>query len=230
LSFVHSYIIEDKKDGLIVIDTGFPNAERSTNILVDAIRLAGYDPKDVKHILITHGHPDHIGNVHALQQFSGAAIWMNTKDASYLKDASNGYPAVYKKDGSLYTGMPPSYSAQVQHEFNEGDTLPLAGGIKVIATPGHSLGHVSFLLKRHSGIIFMGDALTNVNGQFDLPPNFVDVAKEVQSIDNLLAENFDKIAFGHGNYISSNGKKLLQNFAERISYDDVKSEFGIPTK
>lgn len=228
LDFVHVYVIESKKDGLIVIDTGFPEKVNGNNILLEGIRRLGKDPRDVKHILISHAHPDHLGNAAELQQISGAQIWMSEADAPILEEKGRDYRPVYKKDGSLYTGMPPIQKARVAHKTKDSELIPLAGGILVIALPGHSLGQQGYLLKQHGGILFIGDAVTNVKGKMDLPPNFEDVKTEMESIHKLEHYKYDKIAFCHGDYIGKNGQILFFKHWSGISYQDVQGDFGIP--
>lgn len=206
LDFVHIFVIDDKKDGLIIIDTGYPEKIDGVNILLAGLKKAGKDPAKVKHILISHAHPDHFGNAAELQKISGAMIWMSAIDAPVLEDKDVDYPIIYKKDGSLYTGMPPIQKAVVNKKIKDGDVIPLAGGIKVIGTPGHSLGHEVFLWKRYGGILFIGDAVTNINNNMDLPPNYENVQTEKASIKKLFNYKFDKIAFCHGDYIGKNAR------------------------
>jgi glyoxylase-like metal-dependent hydrolase (beta-lactamase superfamily II) len=228
LDFVNVHVIESKKDGLIVIDSGFPENVKGSNILLEGIRELGKDPRDVKHILISHAHPDHLGNAAELQQISGAQIWMSETDAPILEDKGTDYRAIYKKDGSRYTGMPSIQKAQIAHKTKDGELIPLAGGILVIATPGHSLGHQAYLLQQHGGILFVGDAVTNVNGKMDLPPNFEDVKTEIQSIHKLETYTFDKIAFCHGDYIGRNGQDIFFKRWNGTTYQDLKNNYGIP--
>lgn len=95
----------------------------------------------VKAIVLTHGHPDHFGAVAEVKKATGAPLLMNWDDGWFLKP-----------DGQLNEGQ----------EIAIGKTL-----IKVIATPGHSLGSVCLLVDDQ---LFSGDTLfADTYGRTDLP-------------------------------------------------------------
>lgn len=209
LVFVHAFFIDDLKDGLIVIDTGYPPAQGNANPVLVAIDALGRKPQDVTHILITHAHADHIGNVSDLQAASGATIWASAVDAPILeaKEVLRPYQTM---DGRPPKPFPSIKAATVQKRTHDGEIIPLAGGIEVIATPGHGMGHQAFLWHRHAGILFVGDVVTNVGNRMELPPNYENLDAEKQSIRKLLDYSFDKIAFSHGTYISHDGSRVFR--------------------
>ena len=67
---VNIYIVETT-DGCAVIDTGFP---RSTGKIIRAVTAIGRRPNDIRHILISHAHPDHMGSAGSLKRETGAAV------------------------------------------------------------------------------------------------------------------------------------------------------------
>jgi glyoxylase-like metal-dependent hydrolase (beta-lactamase superfamily II) len=207
LSFVYIFFIDDPEDGLIIIDSGYPVS--TVTPILEAIHALDKAPEDVKHILITHAHPDHIGNAHDLQTATGAAIWMSAEDAPILEGREK-FRAFQTMDGSPPRKLLICQPATVQHTTHHGDILPLAGGIEVIATPGHSLGHQCFLWRQHKGILIMGDATTNVDNLIELPPSYESLETEQESVRKLCGYHFDKIAFSHGNYVAHNGDTLFR--------------------
>jgi glyoxylase-like metal-dependent hydrolase (beta-lactamase superfamily II) len=80
LRYVLSYAFE-YRDGVAVVDTGWP-AEQAWDGLVAGLAEAGYQPADVRAILVTHGHADHFGLARRLREASGAWIGMHEADAA----------------------------------------------------------------------------------------------------------------------------------------------------
>src|SRR5688572_7997953 len=58
-------------DGLILIDSA---QEPLVDHVIDIIRMVGFDPKNIKHILLSHGHLDHLGGATSIQPLSGALV------------------------------------------------------------------------------------------------------------------------------------------------------------
>jgi glyoxylase-like metal-dependent hydrolase (beta-lactamase superfamily II) len=94
----------------------------------------------------------------------------------------------------------------------EGDELlPIAGGIQVIHTPGHSAGHIALFLKE-SDLLIAGDLCQNI---FGLSPSTVyeDRALGMKSILKTTEFNFERAVFGHGRPIMSGAaKKIREKF------------------
>ena len=209
LGAVNTFLI-DSGDGLILIDAGYPDQAQS---ILDAIRSFGKSPKDLRHILITHAHTDHIGSLATLQRETGAETYVHSVDAGVTRGEGSGraiLPAPGLFNQLLFRFfIAPALKmvstiepAEVSHEVNHGDVLPLAGDIEVIFTPGHSLGHVSYLWKQHGGVLFVGDAAANF---FALAPMiaYEDYPKGVVSLKKIAGYSFEMAGFGHGRAIKS---------------------------
>ena len=108
----------DTGDGLILIDGGY---EKTADIVVENLETLGYSIKDVKYILISHGHGDHSDAVPKLKALSGATTFMAEEDVKYLKGF---VPDVFLKDGDV---------------ISLGNTE-----ITCLKTPGHTEGTFSF--------------------------------------------------------------------------------------
>lgn len=208
LTRVHLFVIDDPADGPIVIDTSAPKPEGTENPVVQVLRQLGRQPQDVQHVLLTHAHPDHIGNVGEFQRQSGAAVWMNPLGARLLEASPVTLLPVRIRGGGTRTPAAVT-SATVQRRITGGETIALAGGLTVIDTPGHSQDHQSFLWHRHGGVLFIGDAVTNEDGRLGFAPFYDDLADEQRAVDTLLGHTFEKVAFGHGDYIARQGRERL---------------------
>lgn len=130
----------DTGEGLIVIDPGYP---QSIYLVVDAIWRLGYKPEDVKIILHSHGHYDHLGGTRALAELTGAKTYISEPDAPYA-------------DGSVDL----TWARELGHVYHEaftpdvilhdGDVVKL-GNTEILCwiTPGHTPGTTSFLFDAH---------------------------------------------------------------------------------
>jgi len=72
----NAYLIEGQ-DGLTLIDAGFPNKEAA---VFGALRELGRSPAQLKHLILTHGHPDHIGSAAAIVRKTGARTYLHPLD------------------------------------------------------------------------------------------------------------------------------------------------------
>lgn len=209
ITAVHLFVIDDPSDGVVVIDSSTPSGEGAEDAVSQVLSQLGKSPKDVRHLLITHAHPDHIGNAGAFQRLSGASIWMNPLGAQILEAERPMILPINIRGGGVRDNKPLIRSATVQHKIVDGQMIDLAGGIEVIDTHGHSADHQSFLWHRHGGVMIAGDAVTNENGQMDFAPFYDDADEELRSVVKLVGYSFDKMAFGHGDYIPHDARAVF---------------------
>lgn len=96
----------------------------------------------------------------------------------------------------------------IDHWLNDGDVLPVAGGMQVIHTPGHSAGHISLLLKQE-GLLIAGDICANF-GSAALSTVYEDAQLGRKGIIKAAAFDFDTAVFGHGNALRGNAAAKLR--------------------
>jgi glyoxylase-like metal-dependent hydrolase (beta-lactamase superfamily II) len=145
------YIVgsESTKEGMIVD----PGAEAET--ILESVKELGLE---IKLIVLTHGHIDHIGALKNVKEATGAEMAVHTDDAKTLHDRS------------LSSVFGPSYQAPPPPDrlLKGGDSLDF-GDMRflVLHTPGHSPGGICLL---GNGVVFSGDTLFNYGiGRYDLP-------------------------------------------------------------
>lgn len=125
------YLLETE-DGLVLIDAMNPE-QRYLDAIVQGIRDTGYEPEDLKVILLTHGHGDHYGLSGKLREMSGAKIYMTETDYDLARNITVGRfpPMDWEVDGYLTDGQ----------DFTFGGTT-----IHCVLTPGHTQGCMSYII------------------------------------------------------------------------------------
>ena len=154
------YLLIDGNE-LTVIDTGLAGSDRK---ILAYIRSLGRSPGDLKRILITHSDRDHIGSLAALRRQTGARVLADTIEAEAIAHARPSRPLQRRGlRGAMFGVMgvfAPQAPSTVDEVISEGQTLPILGGLRVLSTPGHTPGHLSFYLKRQK-VLFVGDSLAS---------------------------------------------------------------------
>jgi glyoxylase-like metal-dependent hydrolase (beta-lactamase superfamily II) len=208
LGGVNAFLVETDDGGLVLVDTGTRKDARAIGL---AVRALGHVPRDVRGIVVTHLHGDHVGGLATVKAKTGAQVWMHPVDAAAVREGV-GIRALEPGPGRVRTvivrgielrerGGRPREPVAVEHEVADGEVLPWAG-LLALHTPGHTAGHLALLLPRGGGVLFVGDAATNV-GRLGWGPIYEDVAAGERSLRRLAALDFEVAAFAHGSTIKS---------------------------
>ncbi|WP_267359925.1 MULTISPECIES: MBL fold metallo-hydrolase [unclassified Methylobacterium] len=202
---------------LALIDAGFPGKEQ---IVFDAISALGRRPTDLKHLVFTHGHPDHIGSAAAIVRATGARTYMHAADVPLAESGGPFRPMapapglvhalMYKLVWNQNERMEPF---RIDQHIADGETLPILGGLQAIHVPGHCAGQVA-LMWQGRRLLLGGDTFIHILGVSD-PIAFEDEAEGRASQRKLAALDFQAVAFGHGKAIIENGPGKLQRFVAR---------------
>jgi glyoxylase-like metal-dependent hydrolase (beta-lactamase superfamily II) len=99
----------------------------------------------------------------------------------------------------------------VEHEAGDGEELPFAG-LRAIHTPGHTAGHLAFLLPCGGGVLFVGDAAVNF-GRLAPPLIAEDFAETERSLRKLADLDFRVAAFAHGRPILNGASERFRRAA-----------------
>lgn len=203
---VNMYLIEDT-DGLTLIDTSLASAGKW---IIKVIEKSGWKASDLKRILITHAHMDHVGSLKYLKEKTGARVYASAIE----KEVIEGRIPVPTRPKGLR--MPTMWidGPQVDQVICEGDVLPeVMGGLQVLETPGHAPGHLTFWHPQRK-LAIAGDVLFHVLG-LSLPPGplTVDMEQDRHSVGRLAGLSPDVLCLGHGAPIVSNTAERLRQFA-----------------
>ena len=130
------------EDGLTLIDAGMPKEQQ---LLFDLLDELGFQPQQLKRILITHADIDHAGSLAAVQNTTGAAVYAGEETAKLLQSGKspNHLPRLLQWIANTffkYQSVPQS----CLKIFTNGEELPVLGGLLALATPGHTMDHFSF--------------------------------------------------------------------------------------
>ncbi len=127
----------DTEEGLVLIDTGYPNMYEQ---ILDSIETLGFDPKSITAIFHTHGHIDHYGCTRELKALTGATTYISKID----NDIVNGtYDLSWAKEADL-DRIPP-FDCDVLLE--DGDVFTFGSTtVRCVHTPGHTAGVMSFFI------------------------------------------------------------------------------------
>jgi metallo-beta-lactamase class B len=125
---VHSSWALTTRDGIILIDTIFPY--NSEELIVGGMQKLGLDPKQIKYIIISHAHTDHIGGAEMLQKKYGARVVMGAPDWDTIEKYPNRYKTMAPKRDIVAT---------------DGMKITLGGRtVTIWTTPGHTPGTLSY--------------------------------------------------------------------------------------
>jgi len=195
LRMMNAYLVRED-DGFTLVDTTMGAADA----LIAAAAAAG---AEIKRIVLTHCHGDHVGSVDGLRAKLGPSVpvLMPRIDAAILAGEPVAPPA--KKRGSW-----PTVKTAPDSTFVGGDTI---GSLEVVDSPGHTPGHVGFLDLRDRSLI-AGDAFSSLGGlavpsrvhlRFPLPwyatcdrPQALASARALRALEPTL------LVVGHGSAVS----------------------------
>lgn len=214
----------DTGDGLIIIDPGYP---QSLYLVINNIFELGFNVKDIKYIVITHGHYDHLGAVKALVEITGAKTFIGKEDRNYANGTEDLTWA--KELGSEYYE---AFEPDVLISHN--DVIKL-GNTEILCkdAPGHTPGTKAFFFDITDGKTVLRAAMHGGVGMNSMKRDFLDEyglstetrEKFVPAIESIIDEKVDVLL---GNHVENNdtvkkGQSITESFNPFIDSTAWKS-------
>jgi glyoxylase-like metal-dependent hydrolase (beta-lactamase superfamily II) len=214
LSNMINVLLLENDDGWTLVDTGTAN---SVGRIQDAVTSLGSGPDDLKRIFLTHQHDDHTGGLRGLLEWApNAEVGASPHEAEVISGRREKDPFANPVLRRLARNVELP-TAPVGKVLREGD---LVSGFRVVATPGHTRGHVS-LLRDGDGLLFTADA-------FGCQPRKIrvgvrkavcnDPSEATRSAEKLLAQDFSTVIFAHGKALRAGAKERLREVVARSRY------------
>lgn len=191
------FVLFDENKDAFVVDPG-----GSSENIIEAIEK---NSLNIKYILLTHGHFDHVGAVASLVKKYKAPVYLSKEDRAFLESPKEVRVSAF--------GMQIE-AAEVDVFVKEGDEIHFSeGNIKVIETPGHTLGSVCYLFENY---LFAGDTLFNGSiGRTDFPESdhslMVESLKKLKKLDDEIY-----VLSGHGPESQISYEKMANPYLRQL--------------
>jgi glyoxylase-like metal-dependent hydrolase (beta-lactamase superfamily II) len=207
LTRVRSHLVLEPE--LSLIDCGYAG---QAGIIRRAIAGFGVDPAGLRRVVITHGHPDHAGSARDFAT-GGATVLIHPADAERLaltwRDVAR-RPSL----GRVFSAMTPEPPAF--EPIEDGDLLPILGGLRVVHTPGHTPGSVC-LYGARDRVLFVGDTLQRRFGRVSFASRLYsdDAGLARRSVKRLAVLDVETIVFSHYPPLDTGAAQVLEELAGR---------------
>lgn len=212
--FVNGFALRDDDGQVTLLDMGI---RRSGPKVMAALAAIGSGPADVTRLLLTHAHPDHAGGAAYVAEQTGRSVEVHAADAECAGTGRSPQPDQTHRLGRLMGRVAPGRfpPVPVGETLTDGQLLPVAGGLEVIHTPGHSPGHASYL-HRDSGVLITGDAIFNVRGlRWPFKAMCSDFRMTTVTAHRLAELEYDVAAFTHGPELRDDPREQIRHFLAR---------------
>lgn len=211
-AYTNWYLVEDD-GGVTIVDAGVPTSWES---LEDALRRLGRTRADVKALVLTHAHFDHIGFAERARRELGVPVYVHENDVPLTRQPRQyGHERARSKYFLTQVQAFPIVAALVRNrafwpdrigavERYVNGSLPVPGSPRVLFTPGHTLGHCALHLPDRD-VVIAGDAVVMLDPYTaERGPKIVaraataDSRRALDSLDAIAETGARSLLTGHG--------------------------------
>lgn len=231
IAFVNVFGVTHADGSWTLIDAGVPGSTALIRSWAD-----NHFGKPPVALVLTHGHFDHVGAAETLARQWRVPVYAHTLEFPYLNGTRSYPPPDPSVGGGAMALLSPLYPrdpinvGDKLHALPDGDTLDVLPGWRVVHTPGHTPGHVSFFREADRTLI-VGDAFCSTKAEsfFEAaivqqpelhgPPAYFtsDWSAAQRSVEHLATLKPATVALGHGKPLSGPGvAQELQELADRF--------------
>ncbi len=225
LETVNVHVI-DLDEGFLLVDSGIAT-EECFGALEDSLKKLGIGWRDIKSLLLTHLHPDHIGLSWKILELSGARLLMHRAEAEYLSLVARESRAPFFMQAMAAAGVPEEMQKHMDHALRDvrrhfrehrpdwllegGEKIAARDGtLEVIWTPGHSPGHVCLYSPQHRFLISGDHILQFITPNIGWHPEADMLAKYLESLDRLNPFDVDLVLPSHGHPFRGHRERIKE--------------------
>jgi glyoxylase-like metal-dependent hydrolase (beta-lactamase superfamily II) len=204
---INTYAVVDDDGGVTLVDCGLKSAPAR---IVAGLRAIGHHPGDVRRIVLTHAHTDHAGGAADMAARTGALVAVHEADAAAVEAGRHPPYDASLRAARVLSRLPGGGFPPVRVDERLTDGLVLDGGLRVVATPGHTPGSLC-LLHEPSGTLIVGDTLFH-RGRLRLCPRPIcsDFRLNEGSAQLLGELEYERVGFAHGPEITQRAREAVR--------------------
>jgi hydroxyacylglutathione hydrolase len=235
--YANTYLVE-ADNGLVLVDTGMPGSEKR---ILKGVADIGRQPSDVKLILLTHRHWDHIGSAAALKKETSGKLVSHAFEKPYVAGT---LVVITPRAWSLYGRIVRrvlavgsstmklfrliKYHPVLVDEASDEETVLESIGLdgSIVWTPGHTKGSISLFLNK-SKVAIIGDLLRNKRGKLREPLFMENTSQTKSSVQRILDLDPVILCPGHGKPLPPSKVRVKERVAKPVKVETKKEEEDI---
>lgn len=211
---LHVSLVLDPERGATLIDAGLPG---QLDVILAGLADAGVGPRDLRRILLTHQDFDHVGSLPDLVATTGARVLAHETEAPFIdgsQEARFRRPELLAARPELRDMAERVVPVPVDERLADGARVDIAGGARIVSSPGHTVGHACVYLER-TGTLIAGDALVAADGRLQgpSPEATEDMDVALRSVRNLAELEPRTIVCYHGGVVDEDAAGQLRRVA-----------------
>lgn len=202
------------EDGYLMVDAGH-GTPQCLEALEAGLAQHGIDWNEIRTLFLTHAHPDHIGLVSQILEKTGARVMMHPREAEHAEEiAALSRPRVFFEAMGI-AGTPEELQERMLQQLahNRANYRPVAqfqpmeggeriaikdGLLEVVATPGHSIGHLCLYAPDQRYLISGDHLLKQITPNISWRPNEDMLGRYIDSLDVVKPLEADLVIPSHG--------------------------------